>query len=72
MDIRFVSSMTPDDETHIASLVVDLVGSLLDHLPITYTLSVVTTAGVTFQRTHVSTRHPGASDDPFGDEHVSS
>lgn len=54
MDIRFISSMTPDDEARLAPAVVDLIGALLDHLPLTYSLRVETAAGITFQRTHAT------------------
>lgn len=49
MDIRFISSLTPDDENRIAPSVLSAVASVLDLLPITYTLRVETVSGRTFQ-----------------------
>jgi hypothetical protein len=51
MEIRFVSSLTPEDEERLAQPVLDLVCSFLDRLPIVYTLRIATTLGTTVQRT---------------------
>ena len=45
MEIRFVSSLTPDDENRVASAVVALVAHLFRDLPIAYALRVETACG---------------------------
>jgi hypothetical protein len=49
MEIRFVSSLTPEDEEHLAQPLLHLVCALLDQLPIAYTLLIETTNGTTVQ-----------------------
>jgi len=51
MGIRFISSMTPEDEARLAPSLIDLIGTVLDQMPIVYTLVIDTGVG-TFQRTH--------------------
>jgi hypothetical protein len=52
MEIRFVSSLTPEDENRFAGAFAKAIGSLLDLLPITYSLRIETSSGKTFERTH--------------------
>ena len=52
MDIRFISSLTPDDENRIAPALLGAVASVLDTLPITYTLRFETVTGRSFQHGH--------------------
>ena len=52
MDIRFISSLTPDDENRIASALLGALASVLDRLPIAYTLRVETVTGRSFQHGH--------------------
>lgn len=52
MDIRFVSSLTGDDENTFAPALLKGIAALLDQLPITYTLRIETTAARVFQHTH--------------------
>jgi hypothetical protein len=52
MEIRFVSSLTPEDEERLAQSVLELVCSFLDRLPIAYTLRIETTLGTIVTRTH--------------------
>ncbi len=52
MDIRFISSLTPDDENRIAPALLGAVASVLDRLPITYTLRFETVTGRSFQHGH--------------------
>ena len=63
MDIRFVSSLTPEDENLIAPALVKAVGALLDQLPIAYTLRIETTGAQVFQHTHTPTAD--AASEPF-------
>lgn len=50
MEIQFVSSLTADDEARIAPVLVDLLGAILDQLPVAYTLRIKTSTGETVQR----------------------
>lgn len=52
MDIRLVSSLTPEDETRLAPALMAALTSLLDQLPIRYTVRVETTAGKAFSHNH--------------------
>jgi hypothetical protein len=52
MDIRFISSLTPEDESAFAPALLKAVGALLDQLPIAYTLRIETTGAQVFQHTH--------------------
>ncbi len=52
MEIRFISSLTADDEKRVASAVLAAVGSLLDELPIAYTLKIETASGEVLHHTH--------------------
>ena len=52
MDIRFVSSLTADDENLFAPALLKAVGALLDQLPIAYTVRIETTGAQVFQHTH--------------------
>ena len=70
MNIRFVSSLTPEDEDRIAPGVVNALSLLLDHLPLAYTLRIETAAGRVFQHAHAA-EEPGArpassTDEVFG------
>jgi hypothetical protein len=52
MNIRFISSLTPEDEERVAPGVIHALGMLLDQLPIAYTLRIETAAGKVFQHVH--------------------
>jgi hypothetical protein len=52
MDIRFISSLTPDDENRLAPALLAAVASVLDQLPIAYTLRFETVTGRSFQHGH--------------------
>ncbi len=52
MEIRFISSLTADDENVFAPALLKAVGALLDQLPIAYTMRVETTGAQVFQHTH--------------------
>jgi len=52
MNIRFVSTLTAEDEAHFAPALLRAVGSLLDQLPIAYTLRIETTGAEVFQHGH--------------------
>ena len=52
MDIRVVSSLTPEDETRLAPSLMAALTHLLDQLPICYTLRVETAAGKSLSHSH--------------------
>ena len=54
MDIRFISSLTAEDENAFAPALLKAVGAILDQFPIAYTLRVETTGAQVFQHTHHS------------------
>ena len=60
MDIRFISSLTPDDENRFAPALLSAVGSLLDQLPIAYTLRIETAGAKIFQHSHSAIDQPAA------------
>jgi hypothetical protein len=63
MDIHFVSTLTPEDEDRYAPMVLAAVKAILEPMPITYALRVVTTNGLAVQHTksdHVDDTVPTA------------
>jgi hypothetical protein len=62
MEIRFVSSLTAEDENFFAPALVKAMGALLDQLPIAYTLRIETTGAQVFQHTHAGTAAPSPGD----------
>ena len=64
MDIRFISTLTADDEGQMAPALMNAVTALLDALPIAYTLRIETLGSQVFQHTH-----PSASGDVVQEAH---
>lgn len=52
MDIRFISTLTPEDENRLARALLAAVASMLDQFTIVYTVRIQTTGGKTLQHTH--------------------
>ena len=52
MEINFVSSLTSDDENRLAPALLAALTSLLDCLPIAYSMRVTTTSGLAFEHGH--------------------
>jgi hypothetical protein len=52
MDIRLVSSLTPEDEARLAPALLAGLTNLLDQLPICYTVRLETAGGKTFSHDH--------------------
>jgi hypothetical protein len=48
MDIRFISSLTADDENKLAPQLLATLSKLLDELPIAYTLRIETSDATVF------------------------
>jgi hypothetical protein len=63
MDIRFVSSLTAEDERLFAPALLKAVAALLDPLPIAYTVRIETTGADVFQHAHAGSIGEPAS--PF-------
>ncbi len=61
MDIRFISSLTADDENAFAPALLKAVSAVLDQFPIAYTLRVETTGAQVFQHTHTQFELPAAA-----------
>jgi len=51
MDIHFVSTLTPEDEDRYAPMVLAAVKAILEPMPITYAVRIVTTNGGAVQHT---------------------
>ena len=63
MDIRFISSLTAEDENAFAPALLKAVSAVLEQFPIAYTIRIETTGAQVFQHTHPSfdaTMSPGA------------
>jgi hypothetical protein len=58
MEIRFISSLTAEDENMFAPALLKAVGTLLDQLPIAYTMRIETTGAQVFQHSHAITEQP--------------
>jgi hypothetical protein len=58
MEIRFISSLTAEDESLFAPALLKAVGALLDQLPIAYTIRIETTGAQVFQHTHAGADEP--------------
>lgn len=56
MDIRFVSSLTAEDENSFAPALLKAIGALLDPMPIAYTVRIETTGSQVFQHTHTAAK----------------
>jgi hypothetical protein len=54
MEIRFISSLTAEDENLIAPALLKAIGPLLDQLPIVYTLRIETSDAQVFQHSHAA------------------
>jgi hypothetical protein len=59
MDIHFVSTLTPEDEDRYAPMVLAAVKAILEPMPITYAVRIVTANGVVVQH-----RKAEPADDP--------
>jgi hypothetical protein len=52
MDIRFISSLTPDDEEQVAPALLRAVSTLLDQFAIVYSIRIETSGRLVFQHAH--------------------
>ena len=58
MNIRFTSSLTPDDENSIAPVVLQAISALLNALPIAYMIRIDTTDSKVYQISGSGTSTP--------------
>lgn len=61
MEIRFISSLTAEDEDLFAPALLKAFGALLDQLPIVYTLRIETTGAQVYQHSHAALQGAGGS-----------
>lgn len=54
MNIRFISTLTADDENQIAPGLLKAISALLERFPIAYTVRIETTGAQVFQHSHPS------------------
>jgi hypothetical protein len=66
MEIRFISSLTAEDENMFAPALLKAVGALLDQLPIAYTMRIETTGAQVFQHSHAISEQPKDANKGFG------
>ena len=66
MDIRFISSLTAEDEEQYAPAVLQVLSSFLDHLPIAYTMRIETMGARVFQHTHAAQAMHGEGPNRLG------
>lgn len=52
MNIRFVSSLTPEDEDRFAPQLLKAISALLDQLPIAYAIRIETSRSQLFEHSH--------------------
>jgi hypothetical protein len=52
MDIRFISTLTADDENALAPALIQALGSVLDRFSLPYTVRIITSGAQVFQHTH--------------------
>ncbi|HSL22774.1 MAG TPA: hypothetical protein VK886_14675 [Vicinamibacterales bacterium] len=64
MDIRFVSTLTPDDEDHLAPVLLTAVTALLDHSELAYTLRIKTSSEAVFHHSHPAVASAPAAREP--------
>jgi hypothetical protein len=62
MEIRFISSLTAEDEGLFAPALLKSIGALLDQLPIAYTLRIETSGAQVFQHSHAIAHDPAKPD----------
>jgi hypothetical protein len=67
VNIRFTSSLTPEDENAIAPAILTAVAGILDLLPIAYVLRIDTSDAHVFQKSG-PTRRPVRAELPLADE----
>jgi hypothetical protein len=57
VQVRFISSLTPEDEDRFAPGLLTAIRALLMHVPIAYTLRIETEAGTVLEHHHAPGEH---------------
>jgi hypothetical protein len=70
MEIRFISSLTAEDEDQFAPALLKAVGAVLDQLPIAYTVRIQTAGARVFQHTHTPELPTETSEDHARNDHA--
>jgi len=52
MDIHFVSTLTPEDEDHLAGTLLKALATVLDETPLAYTLRIQTSSEAVYEHSH--------------------
>jgi hypothetical protein len=60
MDIHFISTLTPEDEDRYAPMALAAIRAVLDQMPISYAVRIVTTNGTALQHTKADTDQDAA------------
>jgi hypothetical protein len=58
VQIRFTSSLTPEDEDRVAPVVLKVLGSVLDALPIAYIVQIETSGSNVYRLAHSAMQSP--------------
>ena len=58
MEIRFISSLTAEDEASFAPALLKAMGAILDQLPLAYTLRIETSGAQVLQHSHAAPHLP--------------
>ncbi len=67
MEISLISSLTPEDERRLAAALMASMGTMLDLLPIAYSIRIKTTSGKILDRTHVPSELTEVAASPLAD-----
>ena len=71
MEIRFVSTLTPEDEEQLAPLLLTALATLLDHSEIAYTLRIQTSSDAVYDHSHPAVASaPSGAETGSRDRHV--
>ena len=62
MNIRFTSSLTPEDENIVAAAIVRILSSILDVLPIAYLLRIDTSDSRVYQQSNANRDRGGTTE----------
>ncbi len=62
MEIHLVSSLTSDDETRLAPKVLAAIGSVLEGLPVSYSVRIETAEGNAIHHNHTAQEGDGGRD----------
>jgi hypothetical protein len=68
MEIHFMSSLTPDDESRLAPQVLEAIGGVLEGLPVSYSVRIETAMGNAIHHNHLAAQmDDGAQGAPVTD-----